>query len=332
MEAIVPYLFAGLVFAGVVMVFLGIRSTLMSHDEVEERLDTVLGRRSGGEEKAASGGGRGVSLADTALGGALEKTLAKRTFAQQVQQDLARADLKLTVTEFMAMRAGAAFIGFIVGYIAGVFNSLISVPIVFAFVGAIIGYKAPSIYVGMRQSSRLRAFNQQLPDTITLLANGLRSGNSMPQAMELASREAPSPTNLEFGRVVAEISLGLSPEEALNNLVRRIPSADLDLMVTSMNINREVGGNLAQVLDSIGNTIRERMRIKGDIDTKTAQVQGSAYIISALPVLIGLVIFLLNGKFMKPMFQFPYIIMYVCAGIMIFVGFMIMKKMVEIKV
>ncbi|MCX6024506.1 MAG: type II secretion system F family protein, partial [Chloroflexi bacterium] len=132
--------------------------------------------------------------------------------------------------------------------------------------------------------------------------------------MELASREAPTPTNIEFGRVVAEISLGLSPEEALNNLVRRIPSADLDLMVTSMNINREVGGNLAQVLDAIGITIRERMRIKGDIETKTAQVQGSAYIISALPILIGLVIFLLNGKFMKPMFKFPYIIMYICAG------------------
>lgn len=327
-EMLIPALFSGLVFGGVILVFTGLRSTLITDSDVEERLDAVLGRRSAVEESRQ--GGR--SLADSAIAGALDKALNKRTFAQKVQQDLARADIKLTTSEFMMMRAGAAVLGFIVGYIAGVLNSLISIPILFALVGTVIGYKVPSIYVGMRQSGRLQAFNQQLPDTITLLANGLRSGNSMPQAMELASREAPTPTNIEFGRVVAEISLGLSPEEALNNLVRRIPSADLDLMVTSMNINREVGGNLAQVLDAIGITIRERMRIKGDIETKTAQVVGSAYIISALPVLIGLVIFLLNGKFMKPMFKFPYIIMYICAGMMIFVGFMVMKKLVEIKV
>lgn len=323
---IVPYITAGLIFAGCIMVFYALRESLLSASEVEARLDTFMGRRREGAPAAQAGAG------ESALAAQLERAIAKRTFAQNVQQDLARADLKLTVSEYMVIRAVAAAMVSILGYIAGLFNELLPMPLAFAGAGAIIGWMVPPWYVGQRTAARLNNFVQQLPDTITLLANGLRAGNSLSQAMEMASREAPSPTNIEFARVVAEMSLGLTPDVALGNLVRRIPSADLDLMVTSMNVQREVGGNLAQVLESIGTTIRERVRIKGDIDTKTAQVQGSAYIISALPGLIGLVIFLLNGEYMRPMFKWPYIIGYICAGIMIFVGFTVMKKMTEIKV
>ncbi|MBI4497092.1 MAG: type II secretion system F family protein [Chloroflexi bacterium] len=327
---VVPFLTAGLVVIGVLLVFYALRETLLTDSDVEERLDLVMGRRRGNAPEATEEKGTGGK--ESALAAHIEKALAKRTFAQGVQDDLRRADLKLTVTEYMGLRIIAASIGAVIGYIAGITNELLDMPPAFLAAGAFIGWMAPSFYVGRRQSARLSAFVTQRPDTITLLANGLRAGNSLPQAMEMASREAPAPTGSEFARVVTEISLGLSPEEALNNLVRRVPSPDLDLMVTAMNVQREVGGNLAQVLEAIGNTIRERVRIKGDIETKTAQVQGSAYIISALPGLIGLVIFLLNGDYMRPMLKWPWIIGYICAGIMIFVGFIVMRKMTEIKV
>jgi tight adherence protein B len=192
---------------------------------------------------------------------------------------------------------------------------------------------APRFYVARRASGRLGTFNNQLPDTVALLANALRSGNSVGQAMASASREAPPPTNGEFARVVAEIGLGVPPEEALANMVHRVPSEDLDMMVTAMNISAEVGGNLAEVLEKIGETIRHRVRLKGDIATLTAQQQGAGYIVSAMPVLIGLMIFLLNGSYIKPMFSgFPYLCLPICAGLLIFAGFMSMRAITNIKV
>jgi len=153
------------------------------------------------------------------------------------------------------------------------------------------------------------------------------------QAMALASREAPAPTSGEFGRLVQEISLGIPPEEALANLVKRVPSEDLDMMITAMNVSAEVGGNLSEVLEKIGVTIRERVMLKGDIQTLTAQQQGAGYIVSILPVLIGIMMFLLNGAYVKPMFAgFPYLCAPICAGLMILVGFMAMKKITDIKV
>ena len=321
----IPFLTAGLVFAGIVLVFYALRETLLSGSEVGDRLGTIMGR-----PQAAAGPSQGAG--DSALAKQVERAFARQTFAQKVQQDLARADLKLTVSEYMGVRAISAVVVAIGGYFAGISNELLQQPMIFAGVGAVIGWMVPPWYVGRLIDGRVAEFVTQLPDTITLLSSGLRAGNSLPQAMEMASREAPPPTSTEFARVVAEMTLGLTPDVALANLVRRIPSPDLDLMVTAMNVQREVGGNLAQVLESIGTTIRERIRIKGDIETKTAQVQGSAYIISALPGIIGLVIFLLNGDFMRPMFKWPYIMGYVCAAMMIFVGFTVMKKMTEIKV
>ena len=116
-------------------------------------------------------------------------------------------------------------------------------------------------------------------------------------------------------------------------MVDRVPSEDLDMMVTAMNVSAEVGGNLSVVLEKIGETIRQRVSLKGDIATLTAQQQGAGYIVSAMPVIICGVIFLLNGKYMKPMFSgFPYLCLPICAGLLILIGFMAMKKITEIKV
>lgn len=320
-------------FGGVLLLFFGLMQTLQETSAFEDRLDTLMGRRA---ETAAIANPQvaGGTTSSQLVAAAVENVLTRRGSGAGVRESLSRADLKLTVGEYMIIRAGAAVVGGLLGFVAGSTNSLIEgVPLPFAIMGVFIGYMAPRYWVGRRASGRLAAFNSQLGDTIELLANGLRSGNSIGQAMALAAREAPPPTNQEFARVVAEMSLGIPPEEALANLVRRVPGADLDMMVTAMNVSAEVGGNLAEVLGQIGETIRQRMSLKGDIATLTAQQQGAGYVVSVLPVLIAIVLFLLNGKYMKPMFSgFPYICLPICAGLLIFAGFMAMKSITSIEV
>ena len=147
------------------------------------------------------------------------------------------------------------------------------------------------------------AFNKQLPDTITLIANALRAGSSFLQAIELVVRETRPPISTEFARVIREVNLGLPFEQALENMVRRVRSDDLELMATAIAIQHQVGGNLAEILDSIAYTIRERIRIKGEIRTLTAQQRLSGYVVAGLP--IGLAGFLFVGApgFMDPMFD-----------------------------
>src|SRR5204863_7639248 len=134
---------------------------------------------------------------------------------------------------------------------------------------------------------RLRTFNGQLADTLMLMSNSLRAGYSLLHAMETVSREAPQPSAEEFGRVVREVGLGLGPEEALTNLHRRLPSDDLDLMVTAINVQHEVGGNLAKIFDTLAETIRERQRIHGEIQTLTAQQRMGGNVIALLPIALA---------------------------------------------
>ena len=171
-----------------------------------------------------------------------------------------------------------------------------------ALIFAVVGYFIPDWYVKFRQGKRLSAFNDQLSDTITLLANSLRSGYSFLQSMEMVARESPPPMGAEFRRVIREVGLGLSTQDALNNLVRRMPSEDLDLMITAVNIQQEVGGNLAVILDTIGHTIRERVRIKGEIRTLTAMGRVSGYLVAFLPIGIMITLNFINPEFMQPLF------------------------------
>ena len=132
-------------------------------------------------------------------------------------------------------------------------------------VGVGLGYWLPNFWLGRRKGSRLKAFNSGLADTIMLLGNSLRAGSSFLQSVELIVREARPPISTEFARVIREVNLGLPLDDALANLGRRMRSDDLDLMITAIAIQHQVGGNLAEILDTIAFTIRERVRIKGEI-------------------------------------------------------------------
>jgi tight adherence protein B len=224
----------------------------------------------------------------------LEQAIEERGLGGNVGTDLARADLKITVAEFWALTI-ISMIG------TGALAWLIYGGFIFPLAGLIFGFFLPKLYVKFRQRRRLNAFNDQLGDGIQLMANGLRAGYSLLQAMEAVGREMPDPLGAEFRRVVREIGLGVDNERAFNNLLRRVPSADLDLMITAINVQQEVGGNLAEILEIIGFVIRERVRIKGEIQVLTAQGQLSGYIISFLPVALGLILFAMNPEYIGRM-------------------------------
>jgi tight adherence protein B len=260
----------------------------------------------------------------------IEKAMRGKGFAVSIQRNLARADLKLTVAEYIGLKILSTAVGFGVGTFLGRdFNQFALV--VGLLVGIIFLY-LPDFFVKRRGNKRIKNFNNQLGDTITLAANSLRSGYSLLQSMELIAREAPAPMGDEFQRVIREVSLGLATREALGNMLRRVPSDDLDLLITAINIQAEVGGNLAVILDNIGHTIRERVRIKGEIKVLVAQQQYSGYIISALPIALAGILMLIAPTFMMKMFAWPWICMPICGLILIGLGFWAIMKIVAIDI
>lgn len=271
-----------------------------------------------------------LGLGDTEVAARVERVVGEQSFGRKIQRKLSQADLKLTLFEFMLFKGLTLVMGLMVGLYLGRGGAVSQM--IFAGTGVIVGFFAPDWYVKFRFFKRLKEFNNQLGDTITLLANSLRSGYSLLQSMELVSREAPDPIGIEFRRVVREVGLGLSVQDALGNLLKRVPSEDVDLMITAINIQYEVGGNLAQILDTISHTIRERVRIKGEIGVLTAQGRISGYLISCLPIGLGVIVTLINPTYMNTLWSFPWIVMPVCGGLMVFAGFMIIRKIVNIEV
>jgi len=247
-------------------------------------------------------------------------------------RNIARADLKIKPSEYLAIW-GASIVGVpLIMLLLSVFVLTLGNPL-FLLIGAFIGFILPRFWLGRRTKGRLSAFNKQLPDTIVLLSNSLRAGSSFLQSIELVSREGGAPMSEEMGRVVREVNLGLGMEEALQNLVRRIRSEDLDLMVTAIGIQQQVGGNLAEILDTIAFTIRERVRIKGEINTLTAQGKMSGYLVAFLPIAIAGALNVINPAFMEPLFT--QLIGQILIGVgltMMAIGFFVIMKIVDIKV
>src|SRR4051794_24181983 len=297
---------------------------LVGSNGVEARVEQLAGRKPEPET------GKRAATEREKLTARTDKALKDRRFAQATMRRLAQANLKLTLTEYMLIKvfsvAGFWLIGMFLGRGSGVLVYL------FALIAGVVGWFVPDWYVGFRIRQRLTAFNTQLADTIVLLANSLRSGYSFLQSIELVGKESTPPMSEEFRRAVREVGLGVGLQEALQNLLRRMPSEDLDLMITAVNIQFEVGGNLAVILDTIGHTIRERIRIKGEIKTLTAMGRISGYIISGLLLFLGIVITLINPKYMASMFNLPWLCMPICGGIMVVIGFLVIQKIVTIDV
>jgi tight adherence protein B len=235
---------------------------------------------------------------ESALQKRINTLVADKPFAKKWKAQLARADLKLTVAEYASLHVISMFAFFGIGYFV-----LFSQQLVPGIIAGFVGFFAPRIYVARLISTRLIKFETQLPDTLGLWVNALRSGYSVLQSMEAISRDSPEPTSTEFRRVVQEVQLGIHQEDALAHLLNRVESEDLDLVITAVNIQREVGGNLAEILDVIGHTIRERIKLKGEIRVLTAQGRITGYLISGLPIALALFLNVINPSYMGQLFE-----------------------------
>lgn len=310
-----------LLLVGVVVTFLGSRSV------VEERLGRYS--ESGGMVTAAAEAPEAKVRRTTPIGDLLNRLGEGSDLFDGISKNLARADIKLRPAEYLVV-IGASVLG------AGVVGIIISRSILFGLLAAVGGGFIPGMYVSIQRGRRLKMFNNQLGDMLNLTVNGLRAGYSTLQAMEAVSRELPAPICDEFRRVVQEMQLGLAMEDSLEHLLRRINSDDLDLVVTAINVQREVGGNLAEILDVISYTIRERVRIKGEIASLTAQGRATAWVISALPIALVLLLYLVNRPYISQLWNpetrgcgIPILIL---AATMVVTGFLITQKMVQIDI
>jgi tight adherence protein B len=325
-----PFLIAGLAAGAVLVIAVGIAMSGGSGG-VASRLERYA--RSQGIDTTRSAERESPVIAG------LTRVIEGQDLNTRLSTEIARADLKLRPAEFLFAWIASpfvfAFVGYVLGYVLPGFQNPVTLAILFA-----AGAYFPRWFVGFRQRRRLTAFNRQLPDTITLLANSLRAGSSFLQGVELVTREARPPISEEFERVVREMSLGVALQPALGNLVRRVASEDLELMVTAINIQSQVGGNLATVLDSIAYTIRERVRIVGEIKTLTAMQRYSGYVITLLPVGLAALLFLISPSYITVMLQKPPelfglptgIIFFILGGLSMAIGYVFIRKIVEIKV
>ena len=329
----IPVVFGLIAFAGVFLLFLGLsqmRRAAGGAEDFQARL-AAYGVTTAGATTLPPSGGLRDSLnrlfqpaADRVGRGNAKK--GKPSISEQLQ----RADLKLRTSEFFMIQIGSTAIFMLVAMIrfGGPINGLIQ-----TIIAGAIGYLLPGFYVKYRINKRLKAFNNQLGDTLTLLSNAIKAGYSFAQAIDTVAKNGVPPISDEFGRAVREMNLGGSPDESLANITKRISSADFDLVTTAYSIHRTVGGNLAEILDNIAYTIRERVRIKGEISTLTAQARASGSLITGLPIILAAFMYFVTPSYFRPMFEnIIGWILIVVGAFMIFVGNMIIRRVVAIEV
>lgn len=309
---------------GVLLLILLIVGVVVSVASERSLVEERLGRYLDDERPQAGDPSAGGSMATEWL----NRRVAGSSMGDRISRELARADLKFKVAEYFALVFIATFVTALLAY-------LIQPHIASAVIGGVIGFFAPRFYVKRQQTVRLYKFNDQLADMLNLMVNGLRAGYSTMQALEAVSRELPAPISDEFRRVVQEMQIGIPMESALENLLRRIPSDDLDFVVTAINVQREVGGNLSEILDTISFTIRERVRIKGEIRVMTASVRTSGAVLSLIPVFLSIALWFVSPEYISSFFSRGPLCGWLAVGTivgMIASGYFVMMKIADIEV
>lgn len=259
-----------------------------------------------------------------AVVGAVEAATKGSSASDRLAIQLQRADWKWKPAEFMIAEITAAGVGLLIAWVA--------VPHLWWLL-PVLGWAFPTIMLRRSISQRKKLFANQLPDALAIIANALRSGYSFLQAMDVVSREMPDPISKEFSLVLREARVNIPLEEALTHMVERVQSADLDLVVTAVLIQRQVGGNLAEVLEKIGSTIRDRIRLQGEVRTLTAQGRLSGWIVSLLPVVLALAQQAIMPGALDPFFTHPLgMALLGVAVVMQLIGILLIRKMVNMEV
>lgn len=316
------YLLYLLVFTTMVFIITGVYSVFFS-----QRANVVQRLKVYTNDEAAYGKDD-ISLKEAALNliGFLGSKFQGNNYMDKKKRKLNQAYIRLRVEEFVGISLILALLAFVLLY-------LLTKLVPLALLGLIFGFVLPDLLVNSIKSKRGEKLNSQLPEALDILSNGLRAGLSFTQAMSVASQELESPIKDEFSKVVRDNSLGMSLEKALQDFSDRTDDEDIDMLIMALIIQRKVGGNLTEILDTIAATIRDRVRIRGEVKTLTAQGKMSAIIISLLPVGVALMIFIVNPSYMMELFQNKIgLILVGLALVMEVVGMYVLFKMTDIEV
>jgi len=277
------------------------------------------------EESKAKEGGKillGAEKIITLFG----KVLERRGIIKPLEDKMLKASLPLRGEEYLILWLLSTIV-------PGLLFFLVTKKLLSGVVICFIGFFVPPLLVKRAEQQKLKRFNQQLIDALSIISNSLRAGYSFMQAIELVSKEMPDPIRKEFGRTFREISLGTTLEEALHKLGRRVTSDDLELIITAVLIQRQIGGNLAEIMDNISDTIRDRIRIQGEIKTLTAQGRLSGMVIGLIPLFLIGMMFLLNPEYLLPLFKSSLGLLMFSVGIVgEIIGIIIIKKIVSIDI
>ena len=315
----------GAIFMGLLALY---NATASPRSGMERRLGAIMGEDTSYEVAAANFTGlRSNRMGSIPIISAL---LANRSGSEDLAVQLERADMKLTVSEFVAARIFFGLFG--LGIPVLLFGTTPK-GVIIALVAGLVGYMLPRIYMARGKSKRLNKLNSQLPDMLTMMANALKSGFGLMQSMDLVAKELEHPIATDIRRMLQDINVGSSTEEALQGLAQRSGSSDLDIVVTAMLIQQSTGGNLAEILETVGHTMRERIRIRGEIKTLTTQQVMTGFIIGLLPVFIALAISVLNPEYISLLFTRTVGQIMLAGGVMMeFIGMFIIKKILDIEV
>lgn len=219
---------------------------------------------------------------------------ATRSLTENIQAQLISAGIPLKGEEYISLSVALIILLPLILF-------FLSNNIWVAIIAVVCGTFLPRVYLKHKKDMRLRSLNQQLGDALVVMANALRAGFGFQQAMDTVRRELPSPIATEFTWTLREMNLGFSHEEALLNMAKRVNSQDLDMVITAIIIQRQVGGNLAEILDNISHTIRERARIKQEVKILTAQGKLSGLIIGFLPIVLIAAMLMINPGYFNAM-------------------------------
>lgn len=219
-------------------------------------------------------------------------------YLARVEENLARADIPMRPTEYLLMRGVLVLLGYLIGrYVLGYLHS--------GLILAVAGFIAPILFVRTHQNRRRAKFVRQLADALMLLTNSLRSGYGFLKGLELVAKEMGDPISKELNRMLREVNLGTTVDDALLNLGRRMNSQDLDIVIGAYLVQKDVGGNLTEIMEKVAETIRERLRIQGDVRVLTTQGKLSGFVVGFMPVVVFLILILTAPDYFSVMFGPP---------------------------
>ena len=273
--------------------------------------------------------GAAAALRENNEGRGIFTNITSGAVGEKLAAQLERADLTISPGEYIGSRFILAAIGLAVPlfFPGGVPGFVIAIP------ATLIGYNLPKFYLSHRRKSRIAKLNEQLPETLMIISNALKAGFGLVQALSNAADNLQHPISTELGRTIHEMNIGSSAEEAMLALSERSSSYDLDIVITAILVQRTVGGNLGEILDTVAETMRERVRIRGEIQTLTAQQKLTGLVIGGLPIGVGLLFQVMQPGYIGPLFTtLTGQALLVAAVVMEVIGMLIIQRILNIEV